>query len=185
MVSNNSDKDEQPLRQKKKRLGMTGPPFMKCMWSVNVSNVSRELNIPKEQNVVETCVSEGKQESMCKKCPEMFFTKNGYKRHLMCMHKIRNVEEYEPEIIEKTIHIFGQDGCETTYRKVDTIEDSQKVKLLEYSWDDDNDMSGMQIEQAKDRQIPEIDDINDTTKSQGAVKATATDTWTFTPHNPG
>ena len=38
-------------------------------------------------------------------------------------HKIRNVDQYQPEIIEKTIHIFGQDGYETTYRKVDKIEE--------------------------------------------------------------
>ena len=156
MESNNSDKDEYPPKPKKKRLGMTGPAFTKCTLSINVSDVSRELNIPKEQNVVEACVSEGKQvvrKYMCKKCPEMFFTKNSYERHLMHNHKIRNVGKYEPEIIEKTICIFGQDGYETTYRKIDTMEDSQKVKLVEYSCDDDNDKSGMQNERAEDGQI--------------------------------
>ena len=29
--------------------------------------------------------------------------------------KIWNVDQYQPEIIEKTIQIFGQDGYETTY----------------------------------------------------------------------
>ena len=94
-----------------RRLGMTGPAFTKSMLSANVSDVSIELNIPKEQNVVETCISEGKQvvqKYMCKKCPEMFFTKNGYERHLMCNHKIWNVGQYQPEIIEKTIQILGK-----------------------------------------------------------------------------
>ena len=30
-------------------------------------------------------------------------------------HKIQNVDEYELEIMEKTIRIYGQDGYETTY----------------------------------------------------------------------
>ena len=90
-------------------------------------------------------------------------------------HKIRNVSEYEPEIIAKTIQIFGQDGYETTYRKLDTIE---------YLCDDDNDTSGMQNEQVEDRQIDERDDANDTTKTQGGCKETTTDTWTFTPPWP-
>ena len=78
VVSKNSDTEEHTLKLNKRRLGMTGPAFMKSMLSVNVSDVSKELKIPKEQNVVETCLSEGKQvvqKYMCKKCPEMFFTK--------------------------------------------------------------------------------------------------------------
>ena len=117
MVSKNSDTEKHTPKPKKRRLGMTGPAFTKSSLSVNVRDVSIELQIPKEQNVVETCTSEGKQvvrKYMCKKCPEMFFTKNGYKRHLLCNHKIRNVDKYHPEIIEKTICIFGQDGYETT-----------------------------------------------------------------------
>ena len=117
-VSNNSDKTESTPKPKKRRLGMTGPVFTKSTLSVNLSDVSRELNIPKEQSVVETGISEGKQvvrKYMCKKCPEMFFTRNGYERHLLHTCKIRNVAEYEPEIIEKTIKLFGQDGYETSY----------------------------------------------------------------------
>ena len=89
-VSKNSDTEEHTPRPKKRRLGMTGPVFMKSTLSVNVSDVSKDFDIPKEQNVVETCISEGKQvvrKYMCKKCPEMFFTKNGYQRHLMRNHK--------------------------------------------------------------------------------------------------
>ena len=85
-------------------MGITGPAFTKTKLSVNLSDVSEELNIPKEQSVVETGISKGKQvmrKYMCKKCPEMFFTKNRYERHLLHTHKIRNVADYEPEIIEK------------------------------------------------------------------------------------
>ena len=118
IVSKNSDTEKHTLKPKKRRLGMTGPTFTKSSLSFNVRDVSIELQIPKEQNVVETCTSEGKQvvrKYMCKKCPEMFFMKNRYERHLMRNHKIRNVDQYQPEIIEKTIRIFGQDGYETTY----------------------------------------------------------------------
>ena len=97
----------------------------------------------------------------------MFCTKNGYERHLMCNHKIRNVGEYPPEIIEKTIRIFGQDGYETTYRKVDKVEDSKKVKLVEYSCDKDNDISGMQNEQAEDGEMDETNGGNENINRKG------------------
>ena len=80
-VSKNSDTQKHTPKLDKRRLGMTRPAFTKSIVSVNVSDVSKDFDIPKEQNVVETCFSEGKQvvrKYMCKKCPEMFFTKNGY-----------------------------------------------------------------------------------------------------------
>ena len=152
--------------------------------SVNVIDVSIELNIPKEQNVVETCISEGKQvvrKYMCKKCPEIFFTKNRYERHLIHNHKIWNVCQYQPEIIEKTIQIFGQDGYETTYRKVDTVEESEKVKLVEYSCNKDNDTSGMQNEQAEYGEMAEKDDANENSNTEGGGKDMTAGPWTFTP----
>ena len=109
VISKISDNNESTLKPKKRRLAMMGPAFMKAKLSVNLSDVSVELNIPKEQSVVETGTSDRKQvvrKYMCKKCPEMFFTKSGYERHLLKIHKIRNVAEYEPDIIEKMIKIF-------------------------------------------------------------------------------
>ena len=103
-ISKNSDKNESAPKLKKRRLGMMGPAFTKAKLSVNLSDVSLELNIPKDQSVVETGTCDGKQvviKYMCKKCPKMFFTKSGYERHLLKIQKIRNVAEYEPEIIEK------------------------------------------------------------------------------------
>ena len=58
-VSKNSDTEEHTPRLKKRRLGMTGPAFTKSKLSVNVSDVSKDFDIPKDQNVVETCISEG------------------------------------------------------------------------------------------------------------------------------
>ena len=80
-VSKNSDTEEHTLKPKKRRLGMTRPAFTKSTLSVNVSDVSKDFEMPKEQKVVKTCISEGKQvvrKYMCKKHQEMFFTKNGY-----------------------------------------------------------------------------------------------------------
>ena len=82
-------------------------------------------------------------------------------------HKIWNVDQYQPEIIEKTIRIFGQDGYETTYRKVDKIEQTQKVKLVEYSCDDDNDTSGMQNDEVEDTKMGKRDDPNESNNTEG------------------
>ena len=146
-IPKNSDIVDATQKPKKRRLGMMGPVFTKSKVCVNLSDVSVELNIPKEQSVVETGTSDGKQvvrKYMCKKCPEMFFTKSGYERHLLRIHKIRNVAEHEPEIIGKMIKIFGPHSYETTYKKVDSIVDTKKVKLVEYSCDDDNDASALE-----------------------------------------
>ena len=64
MVSKNSDTEKHTLKRKKRRLGMTGPAFTKSSLSANVRDVSIDLQIPKEQNVVETCTSEGKRVSV-------------------------------------------------------------------------------------------------------------------------
>ena len=184
MVSKNSDTEKHTPKVKKRRLGMTGPAFTKSSLSVNVRDVSIELQIPKEQNVVETCTSEGKQvvrKYMCKKCPEMFFTKNGYERHLMHNHKIQNVDQYQPEIVEKTICIFGQDGYETTYQKVDKIENTQKVKLVEYSCDEQNDTSGMQNDEAEDTKMGERDDPNESNNTEGEGNDIRAGVWTLAP----
>ena len=61
IVSKNSDMEEHTPKPKKRRLGITFPAFTKSTLSINVIDVSKELEIPKEQNVVETCISSGKQ----------------------------------------------------------------------------------------------------------------------------
>ena len=164
VISKISDNNESTPKLKKRKLGMMGPAFMKAKLSVNLSDVSVELNIPKEQSVVETGMSDGKQvvwKYICKKCPEMFFTKSGYERHLFKIHKIRNVGEYELEIIEKMIKIFGPHSYETTYKKVDSIEDAKKVKLVEYSCDDDNDASTVEHNEIEEEMIQENDDMSE------------------------
>ena len=183
-VSKNSDTEEHTPRPKKRRLGMTGPAFMKSTLSINVSDVSKDFDMPKEQNVVETCISEGKQvvqKYMCKKCPGMFFTKNEYQQHLMRNHKILNVDQYEPEIIEKTIPIFGQDGYEMTYRKVNKIEEAKKVKLVEYSCDEDNDTSELQNHDAENEKIGGTNDADESNDTDGEEKDITGQLWTLAP----
>ena len=96
-------------------------------------------------------------------------------------HKIRNVDQYQPEIIEKTIRLFGQDGYETTYRKVDKIEESEKVKLVEYSCDEDNDTSGLQNDEAEDAKMDEADDPNESNNTEGEGKDIIEGLWTLAP----
>ena len=102
-------------------------------------------------------------------------------RHLMRNHKIQNVDQYQPEIIEKTIRIFGQDGYETTYRKVDKIEEIQKVKLVEYSCDDKNDLSEMQNDEAEDAKMGERDDPNESNNTEGEGNDIRAGVWTLAP----
>ena len=111
----------------------------------------------------------------------MFFTKNGYEQHLMCNHKIQNIDQYQPEIIEKTIRLFGQDGYDTTYRKVDKIEEREKVKLVEYSCDKDNDTSGLQNDEVEDKKMDEADDPNESNNTEGEGKDIIEGLWTLAP----
>ena len=111
----------------------------------------------------------------------MFFTKNGYERHLMHNHKIWNLDQYQPEIIEKTIRISGQDGYETTYRKVDKMEENQKVKLVEYSCEDENDSSEMQNDEVEDAKMGERDDPNEINNTEGEGKDIRAGVWTLAP----
>ena len=96
-------------------------------------------------------------------------------------HKIRNVDQYQPEIIEKTIQIFGQDGYETTYRKVEKREESKKVKLVEYSCDEDNDMSGVQNDEVEDVKMGETNYADESNNRDGEEKEIIGGLWTLAP----
>ena len=62
---------------------------------------------------------------MCTKCPEMFFTMEGYQRHLFKDHKIHCFEKHPPQVIEKTVTRYSQETYETNYRIVKS-KDSDK-----------------------------------------------------------
>ena len=94
-------------------------------------------------------------------------------------HKIRNVDQYQPEIIEKTIQIFGQDGYETTYQKVKKREESEKVKLVEYSCDEDNDTSGVKNDEVEDAKMGETNDADESNNRDGEEKEIIGGLWTL------
>ena len=95
-------------------------------------------------------------------------------------HKIRNVDKYEPGIIEKTIRIYGQDGYETTYQKVDKIE-GKKVKLVEYSCNEDNDTSRVQNHDAEDKKMVETNDADESNNTECEEKDITGQLWTLAP----
>ena len=55
------------------------------------------------------------------------------------------------------------------------------MKLVEYSCDEDNDMSGMQNEQAEDGKMAEKDDSNENSNTEGGGKEITAGPWTYTP----
>ena len=96
-------------------------------------------------------------------------------------HKIWNVDQYEPEIIEKTIRIYGQDGYEMTHRKVTKIEEGKKVKQAEYSCNEDNDTSGLQNHDAEDDKMVERNDADESNYTDGEEKDITGKLWILAP----
>ena len=63
---------------------------------------------------------------------------------------------------------------------MDTIQDSDKVKLVEYSCDNENDTSGLQNENPDEGFIGETDDVNEASNVQGGGKEITAGPWTLT-----
>ena len=57
---------------------------------------------------------------MCTKCPEMFFTQEGYQRHLFKDHKVWCFDKHPPQVIAKIVMRCSQETYETNYRVVNT-----------------------------------------------------------------
>ena len=57
---------------------------------------------------------------MCTKCPEMFFTQEGYQRHLFKDHKVGCFDKHLPQVIEKIVTRCSQETYETNNRVVNT-----------------------------------------------------------------
>ena len=109
----NTDDDNKSTR--KRRLGMGGPAFTKRRLQVKMQDISTDSDKgPKNPQ------AEGNnsvlRKLMCTKCPEMFFTMEGYQRHLFKAHKIRCFEKHPPQVIEKTVKQNSQETYETNYR---------------------------------------------------------------------
>ena len=65
-------------------------------------------------------------------------------------------------------------------RKVDTIQDSNKVKLVEYLCKDDNDTSGLQNENTDEGNIDETNEGSEADNTQGGANEITAEPWTFT-----
>ena len=120
---------------RKHRLGMGGPAFTKRRLQVKMQDISTDSDKgPKSPHRQE--IKEGNKsvmtKLMCAKCPEMFFTMEGYQRHLFKDHKIRCFEKHPPQVIEKTVTRYSEEMYKTNYRLVKS-KDSDKQDEAEKS----------------------------------------------------
>ena len=107
----------------KRRLGMGGLAFTKRMLQVSMQDISIDSDkSPKAQDKKK--MKGGKKsvmrKLMCTKCPEMFFTQEGYQRHLFKDHKVQCFDKHLPQVIEKIVMRCSQETYETNYRVVNT-----------------------------------------------------------------
>ena len=119
----------------KRRLGMSGPALMKKTLKVKIQDISIDSDKTEVTTVAEN-VNEGNKsvmrKLMCTKCPEMFFTTEGYQRHLFKDHKVRCFDKYPPQVIEKTVTRFSEETYETNYK----IVKSKNPEKNEHAVDD-------------------------------------------------
>ena len=107
----------------KRRLGMGGLAFTKKTLQVSMQDIS--IDSDKLPNTQDTEKLEGGKESvmrklMCTKCPEMFFTWEGYQRHLFKDHKVWCFDKHPPQVIEKIVMRCSEETYETNYRVINT-----------------------------------------------------------------
>ena len=94
---------------------MGGPAFTKRRLQVKMQDISTDSDKGPKNPQAEGNNSVMRK-LMCTKCPEMFFTMEGYQRHLFKDHKIRCFEKHPPQVIEKTVKRNSQETYETNYR---------------------------------------------------------------------
>ena len=127
------------------RLRMGGPAFNKRRLQVKMQDISTDSD--KGPKSPQTQELKGGNKSvmrklMCTKCPEMFFTMEGYQRHLFKDHKVRCFEKHPPQVIEKIVTRYSQETYKTNYRLVkskdsdnadepvkNTVKTSQKTDM--------------------------------------------------------
>ena len=73
------------VTSKRRRLGMSGPAFSKKKVNVSLMDISQELKLGESDEILQVR-GNARQDTIlkygCQKCPEMFFTMEGYHRHL-------------------------------------------------------------------------------------------------------
>ena len=91
-ISNTQNTEDGKKPAMKWRLGMGGPAFMKRTIQVKMQDISTDSDKSYTSAVTEQRKGGNKsvlRKLMCTKCPEMFFTMEGYQRHLFKDHKVR------------------------------------------------------------------------------------------------
>ena len=163
-ISKAKIKDDGNKTTMKWRLGIGGPAFTKRQLQVNIQDISTDSD--KGAKTPHTKELKGGNKSvmrklMCTKCPDMFFTMEGYQRHLFKDHKIRCFEKYPPQVIEKVIIRHSQETYQTNYRVV-TSKDSDK---------DDGEMKesdkvSKKTDMAEDGKVQRIVNTNDNVQTK-------------------
>ena len=99
---------------------------------------------------------------ICTKCPEMFFTQEGYQRHLFKDHKVWCFDKHPPQVIEKIVTRCSQETYETNYRVVNTKISDKGAEAVT-----NTDTTFQHIDMLEQENVKETleDDVNVKTKS--------------------
>ena len=127
-ISNTQNTKDGKKPAMKRRLGMGGPAFTKRTLQVKMQDISTDSDKSSTTPVTKEMKGGNKsvmRKLMCTKCPEMFFTLEGYQRHLFKDHKVRCFGKHLTQVIEKIVMRYSQETYETNYRVVNT-KDSDK-----------------------------------------------------------
>ena len=84
--------DEDEKKPTKRRLGISGLASSKKKLNVSLTNISDELHLKEYNDTIQICGTAKKDKILkyaCQKCPEMFFTVEGYHKHLSNCTKYR------------------------------------------------------------------------------------------------
>ena len=109
---------------------------------------------------------------MCTKCPEMFFTQEGYQRHLFKDHKVRCFDKHPPQVIEKIVMRCSQETYETNYRVVNTKNSDKGGEAVTNTDTTSQHINMLEEENAKETLE---EDVNVNTKSGEQFKINEND----------
>ena len=134
--------NEDQKKPTKRRLGISGPAFSKKELNVSLTNISDELHFKEYDDSIQIHGTPKKDKILkyaCQKCPEMFFTVEGYHKHLFQLHKIWNIKAYPPTVYEKTVTVLNpttkkkEDTFETKFTKVNRTQQAKEMKVINAS----------------------------------------------------
>ena len=93
--------NEEEKKSTERRLGISGPAFSKKQLNVSLTNILDEFCLKEYDDSIQICGTPKKDTILkyaCQKCPEMFFTIEGYHKHLFQLHKIWNIKAHPPTV---------------------------------------------------------------------------------------